>query len=123
MSIDIVHKHKARKRRSLKTRHRIRELAKPRLCVHRSLNNIYAQVIDAKGCGVLLSASTLDQEVKSGLAGKTGNVMAAAKVGRILAERAVKAGVTQVAFDRSGFRYHGRIKALADAAREGGMQF
>tara|TARA_R100000687_G_scaffold77462_1_gene70033 strand:+ start:4132 stop:4377 length:246 start_codon:yes stop_codon:yes gene_type:complete len=81
---------------------------------------MYAQVISAEGDKVLASASTLDKDLRSGA---TGNAEAAASVGKLIAERAKAAGVTQVAFDRSGFRYHGRVKALADAAREGGLEF
>jgi large subunit ribosomal protein L18 len=88
--------------------------------VHRTPRHIYAQVISASGDTVLASASTLDGSLRDG---KTGNSDAAASVGRLIAERAKAAGVTRVAFDRSGFRYHGRVKALADAAREGGLEF
>ncbi|KIV64947.1 LSU ribosomal protein L18p (L5e) [Pseudomonas sp. FeS53a] len=98
----------------------MRELEAVRLCVYRSSQHIYAQVISADGAKVLASASTLDKELRSGA---TGNVDAAKKVGQLVAERAKAAGVTQVAFDRSGFKYHGRVKALADAAREGGLEF
>ncbi|GBL60744.1 50S ribosomal protein L18 [Pseudomonas citronellolis] len=98
----------------------MRELEAVRLCVYRSSQHIYAQVIAADGGKVLASASTLDKELREGA---TGNVDAAKKVGQLVAERAKAAGVTQVAFDRSGFKYHGRIKALADAAREGGLEF
>ena len=93
---------------------------RPRLSVFRSSKHIYAQVISADGAKVLASASTLDKELRDGA---TGNVDAAKKVGALVAERAKAAGVTQVAFDRSGFKYHGRVKALADAAREGGLEF
>ncbi|ABP78497.1 50S ribosomal protein L18 [Stutzerimonas stutzeri A1501] len=98
----------------------MRELEAVRLCVHRSSQHIYAQVLSADGGKVLASASTLDKELRDGA---TGNVDAAKKVGQLVAERAKAAGVTQVAFDRSGFKYHGRVKALADAAREGGLEF
>ncbi|WP_121501027.1 50S ribosomal protein L18, partial [Pseudomonas aeruginosa] len=91
-----------------------------RLCVYRSSQHIYAQVIAADGGKVLASASTLDKDLREGA---TGNIDAAKKVGQLVAERAKAAGVTQVAFDRSGFKYHGRVKALADAAREGGLEF
>jgi large subunit ribosomal protein L18 len=95
---------------------------RPRLSVHRSSENIYAQVIDdAKGV-TLAAASTLEKDVKGSL--KTGaDKAAAAAVGKLVAERAVKAGVTEVVFDRGSFLYHGRVKALADAAREGGLKF
>ena len=88
--------------------------------MYRSSQHIYAQVISADGAKVLASASTLDKELRDGA---TGNVDAAKKVGQLVAERAKAAGITQVAFDRSGFKYHGRVKALADAAREGGLEF
>ena len=93
---------------------------RPRLSVFRSSKHIYAQVISADGSKVLASASTLDKALRDGA---TGNVDAAKKVGQLVAERAKAAGVTQVAFDRSGFKYHGRVKALADAARKGGLEF
>ena len=113
-------KQTARHRRARSARARIRELGVNRLCVHRTPRHIYVQLISAEGDKVLASASTLDGSLR---AGKTGNAEAAAAVGRLIAERAKAAGVTRVAFDRSGFRYHGRIKALADAAREGGLEF
>lgn len=113
-------KQQARLRRARRGRARIRELAVFRLSVHRTPRHIYAQVIAPEGDRVLASASTLDKDLR---AGKTANVDAAAAVGKLIAERARAAGVTQVAFDRSGFRYHGRIKALADGAREGGLEF
>lgn len=110
----------ARLRRGRKTRFRIRELETNRLCVNRTPRHIYAQIIAPNGGEVLASASTLDKELRKD---KTGNVEAAGKVGALIAERAKKAGIEKVAFDRSGFKYHGRIKALADAAREGGLEF
>lgn len=113
-------KKETRLRRARKARLKMRELEAVRLCVFRSAQHIYAQVIAADGGKVLASASTLDKELREGA---TGNVDAAKKVGQLVAERAKAAGVTQVAFDRSGFKYHGRIKALADAAREGGLEF
>ena len=91
-----------------------------RLTVQRTPRHIYAQVIGPEGDRVLASASTLDKDLRSGA---TGNIDAAAKVGALVAERAKAAGVTEVAFDRSGFKYHGRVKALADAARENGLEF
>lgn len=110
-----------RARRRVRIRRHVVGLpGRPRLSVYRSLNHIYAQVIDDLAGRTLASASTVDKDV--GLA-TTGNKDAAAAVGRKLAERAKAAGVTAVAFDRGGFRYHGRIKALADAAREAGLQF
>ena len=90
------------------------------MSVHRTPRHIYAQVIGAEGNTVLASASTLDKDLRSGA---TGNVDAASKVGALIAERAKAAGVTAVSFDRGGFKYHGRVKALADAAREGGLEF
>ncbi|WP_028238750.1 50S ribosomal protein L18 [Stutzerimonas azotifigens] len=113
-------KKETRLRRARKARLKMRELEAVRLCVYRSSQHIYAQVIAADGGKVLASASTLDKELRDGA---TGNVDAAKKVGQLVAERAKAAGVTQVAFDRSGFKYHGRVKALADAAREGGLEF
>ena len=115
-------KKESRLRRAKRTRLHIRELGANRLCVHRTPRHIYAQIIDAAGNKVLTSASTLDKEMK-GQVKITGNVEAAAAVGKLIAERAKQNGVTKVAFDRSGFKYHGRIKALAEAARENGMEF
>jgi large subunit ribosomal protein L18 len=91
-----------------------------RLSVHRTPRHIYAQVFAPAGDAVLASASTLDSSLRGGA---TGNIDAAAAVGKLLAERATQAGISKVAFDRSGFKYHGRVKALADAAREGGLEF
>ena len=113
-------KKETRLRRARKARLKMRELETVRLSVYRSSQHIYAQVISADGAKVLASASTLDKELRDGA---TGNVDAAKKVGQLVAERAKAAGVTKVAFDRSGFKYHGRVKALADAAREGGLEF
>jgi len=115
-------KTQARMRRALKGRSHIRELAVPRLSVHRTPHHIYAQVIAPGGGTVVAAASTLQSGVREGLK-KTGNVAAAAAVGKAIAEKAKTAGVTKVAFDRSGFRFHGRVKALADAARENGLEF
>ena len=112
----------ARLRRAKSTRAHIRELGVPRLSVLRTGQHLYAQLFSADGAKVLASASTTQAEVRDGL--KNGkNVDAAVKVGRAIAEKAKAAGVERVAFDRSGYRFHGRIKALADAAREGGLQF
>ena len=112
----------ARLRRAKSTRSHIRNLGVPRLSVLRTGQHLYAQLFSADGSKVLASASTVQSDVKDGL--KNGkNSDAAAKVGRAIAEKAKAAGVEKVAFDRSGYRYHGRIKALADAAREGGLQF
>ncbi|HWV14611.1 MAG TPA: 50S ribosomal protein L18 [Cellvibrio sp.] len=110
----------SRLRRARRARAKIRELSITRLSIHRTPRHIYAQLIAEDGSRVLASASTLDKDLRSG---KTGNADAAKAVGSLIAERAKAAGVTQVAFDRSGFKYHGRIKALADAAREGGLEF
>jgi large subunit ribosomal protein L18 len=98
----------------------MREKGSVRLCVYRTPRHIYAQVIAAQGDRVLASASTLDTAFKDG---KTGNVSAAQKVGELIAERAKSAGIDKVAFDRSGFKYHGRVRALAEAARKGGLAF
>jgi large subunit ribosomal protein L18 len=113
-------KQSARLRRARRARAKIRELGSHRLCIHRTPRHIYAQIIAPEGGEVLASASTLDKSLRGG---KTGNSDAAASVGSLIAERAKSAGVTQVSFDRSGFKYHGRVKALADAAREAGLQF
>ncbi|MCO5133991.1 MAG: 50S ribosomal protein L18 [Phyllobacteriaceae bacterium] len=116
--------HSSSKRRAARVRRQLRKVAgdRPRLSIHRSSKNIYAQVIDdAKGVTVA-AASTLEKDLRGGL--KTGaDSAAAAAVGKLVAERAVKAGVKEVIFDRGAFIYHGRIKALADAAREGGLNF
>ncbi|WP_293766715.1 50S ribosomal protein L18 [uncultured Aquitalea sp.] len=115
-------KKQARLRRARKTRARIAELKMVRLSVHRTNGHIYAQIIDETGSKVLASASTLEAEVRSEVS-NGGNVAAAAVVGKRIAEKAKAAGVETVAFDRSGFKYHGRMKALADAAREHGLVF
>ena len=112
----------ARLRSAKTTRSHIRVLGVPRLSVLRSGQHIYAQLFTADGSKVLAAASTLHADVKQGLKG-TKNLEAAAKVGRAIAEKALAVGIAKIAFDRSGYRYHGRIKALADAAREGGLQF
>jgi len=112
----------ARLRRATKTRAGIRLRGANRLCVHRTPRHVYAQIISPCGSKVLTCASTLDKEVRSQIK-YSGNIEAATVVGRVLAERAKKVGITKVAFDRSGFKFHGRIKALAEAARAGGMEF
>jgi len=112
----------ARLRRSRRARAKMRELGVSRLAVHRTPRHIYAQVLSPDGATVLASASTLDKDVRTEVS-YGGNVAAASVVGRLVAQRAVAAGVASVAFDRSGFRYHGRVKALADAARENGLKF
>ena len=111
-----------RLRRAKKARAKIRELGASRLSIHRTPRHIYAQVIAADGDTIIASASTLEAEVRKGVK-NGGNVEAAAIVGARIAEKAKSAGVDTVAFDRSGFRYHGRVKALADAAREAGLKF
>ncbi len=113
-------KKQSRLRRARRSRAKIRELGVSRLTVFRTPRHIYAQVIAAEGSKVLASASTVEKDLRSE---STGNADAAAKVGKLIAERAKAAGVTEVAFDRSGFKYHGRVKALADAAREAGLEF
>ncbi|MBT8145596.1 MAG: 50S ribosomal protein L18 [Gammaproteobacteria bacterium] len=113
-------KKQSRLRRARRARAKISELRTNRLCIYRTPRHIYAQVIAPTGGEVLASASTLDKSLRSG---KTGNVEAAKKIGELIAERAKAAGISKVAFDRSGYNYHGRVKALADAAREGGLDF
>lgn len=115
-------KKSARIRRSRRARAKIKELCVARLSIHRTPRHIYAQVIAPNGNEVLASVSTVQADIKSGVK-YTGNTDAATAVGKAIAEKAKAAGVTQVAFDRSGFKYHGRVKALADAAREAGLQF
>ena len=110
----------SRRRRAKRVRMKIREQGVTRLCINRTPRHIYAQVIAAEGDRVLATASTLEKDLRTG---STGNIDAATAVGKLVAERAVAAGVTSVAFDRSGFKYHGRVKALADAAREAGLEF
>lgn len=112
----------ARLRRARRSRMKIRELGVPRLCVHRTPRHMYAQVIAPNGSEVVASASTLDGDLRKSLKA-TGNADAAAAVGKFIAERAKAKGIDKVAFDRSGYRYHGRVKALADAARENGLEF
>lgn len=113
-------KNQARLRRARRTRAKIAELGVNRLCIYRTPRHIYAQVISADGGHVLAAASTVEKELRGSA---TGNVEAAGKIGALIAERAKKAGLSKVAFDRSGYNYHGRVKALADAAREGGLEF
>ena len=108
--------------RARRCRAKIRELGIARLTIHRTPRHMYAQIIGPDGGTVVVSASTLQKEVREALDG-TGNIAAAAVVGRSIAEKAKAAGVTRVAFDRSGFQYHGRVKALAEAARENGLEF
>ena len=116
----MISKKQARLRRARRGRMKMRELGVSRLSVNRTPHHIYAQVLSADGGNVLAQASTLDKNLR---AGATGNVEAAAKVGALVAERAQAAGISHVAFDRSGYKFHGRVKALAEAAREGGLEF
>jgi len=118
----MLNKIESRQRRARKTRARIAEQKTARLAVHRTNLHIYAQVISADGGTVLASASTVEADLRKELA-NGGNAKAAAAVGKRIAEKAKSAGVTSVAFDRAGYKYHGRIKALADAARENGLKF
>jgi large subunit ribosomal protein L18 len=118
-----MNKKQARVRRAARARAKIRELGAFRLCVFRTPRHMYAQVIAPSGDKVVVSASTVDKQLRDSIAGHAGNAAAAAAVGKLIAERARSAGVERVSFDRSGFRYHGRVKALADAARENGLQF
>lgn len=111
-----------RLRRARKTRAKIAELKVTRLSVHRTNTHIYAQIIAETGDKVIASASTVEADVRKNIK-NGGNVDAAAAIGKLIAEKAKKAGITTVAFDRSGYKYHGRIKALADAARENGLSF
>ena len=115
-------KKNARLRRALKARARMREDKVHRLCVNRTPRHIYAQIIAPGGASTLTSASTLEKELAPEL-GKPGKIRAAEKVGELIARRAREKGIERVAFDRSGFRYHGRVKALAEAARDHGLKF
>jgi large subunit ribosomal protein L18 len=117
-----MNKNDSRLRRARRTRAKISELGVHRLSVHRTPRHIYAQVIGPDGGTVVAAASTVGKELRSSLK-STGNVDAASAVGKAIADQAKTAGVTKVAFDRSGFRYHGRVRALADAARENGLEF
>jgi len=113
-------KNDSRLRRARRSRTRMRDQGMNRLSVHRTPRHIYAQIIAPAGDKVLASASTLDSDLRGGA---TGNIAAAAEVGKLVAQRAKEAGVQRVAFDRSGYKYHGRVRALADAARETGLEF
>ena len=113
-------KKESRLRRARRSRAKMREIGTARLCVNRTPRHIYAQIVTADGATVLAAASTVEKDM---LEIATGNIEAAKKVGTLIASRAKEAGVSQVAFDRSGFKYHGRVAALADAAREGGLEF
>ncbi len=116
----MLSKNEQRLRRAKRTRMKIRELGATRLSVHRTPRHIYAQILSAQGDQVIASASTVEKDLR---ANAGGNTDAATKVGALIAERAKAAGIEEVAFDRSGFQYHGRVKALADAARENGLKF
>jgi large subunit ribosomal protein L18 len=118
----MISKKVNRMRRAKRTRAKIRELGAHRLTIHRTPRHIYAQVITPDGSKVIASASTVQKDI-TGEAKYTGNTEAASLVGKAIAEKSKSAGVTTVAFDRSGFRYHGRVKALAEAARESGLEF
>ena len=117
-----MEKKQARLRRARRTRAKIAELKVVRLAVHRSNSHIYAQIFSGCGTQVLAAASTAEPELRKQIP-NGGNVDAAKAVGKLIAERAKAKGIEQVAFDRSGFYYHGRVKALAEAAREGGLKF
>ncbi len=118
----MISKKASRLRRATRARAKIAELGVHRLSIHRTPKHIYAQVIAPNGSDVVATASTVQADVK-GAVKYTGNVEAAAAVGKAIAEKAKAAGISSVAFDRSGFKYHGRVKALADAARENGLEF
>jgi large subunit ribosomal protein L18 len=117
-----MEKKQSRMKRALKLRSKIKKVGATRLSIHKTSQHIYAQVISDDGSVTLASASTTQSEIKSSLK-YTGNIQAAAVVGKQIAEKALAVGVSEVAFDRSGFKYHGRVKALADAAREAGLKF
>ena len=110
----------SRLRRARRTRAKINELGIHRLCVHRTPRHIYAQIISGDGANIICAASTLDKDLRDK---NGGNIDAATEIGKRIAERAKEKGIQMVAFDRSGFRYHGRVKALANAARESGLEF
>ncbi len=118
-----MNKKSARLRRAQRARSKIRELGVHRLTIHRTPRHIYAQVIAPDGAQVVAAASTVDKAIAKNIQGSCGNASAASAVGKAVAERAKEKGIERVAFDRSGFRYHGRVRALADAAREAGLEF
>ena len=118
----MIDKRTMRLRRASQTRRKQHQLNAVRLAVHRTNQHIYAQVISGDGAKVLTAASTIEKDLR-GQVSNGGNKAAAAAVGKRIAEKALKLGIDRVAFDRSGYRYHGRVKALADAAREGGLKF
>jgi large subunit ribosomal protein L18 len=115
-------KKKTRLKRALKVRSKIKQLNANRLSVHKTSQHIYAQIISNDGTQTVVSAATTQSDIKAGLK-NTGNIAAAVEVGKLVAQKAIAAGISEVAFDRSGFKYHGRVKALADAAREAGLKF
>jgi large subunit ribosomal protein L18 len=115
-------KKQSRIKRAIKVRSKIKKLGSVRLSVHKTSQHIYAQIISHDGASTLASASTTQADIKASV-NHTGNTKAAAEIGKIIAQRAIAAGISEVAFDRSGFKYHGRVKALADAAREAGLKF
>ena len=118
----MKHKKSARLRRARKARTKIKELRAQRLCIFRSPRHIYAQIIDDVNGQVVASASTVEAKMRASVK-NGGNIAAATEVGKLIAENAKAAGISKVAFDRSGFKFHGRVKALADAAREQGLEF
>ncbi len=115
-------KKQTRMKRALKSRSKMKKNNVTRLSIHKTSQHIYAQIISEDGSKTLASASTTQAVIKTELKG-TGNMVAAAEVGKFIAEKALSAGIKEVAFDRSGFKYHGRVKALAEAAREAGLKF
>jgi len=119
----MMNKKESRIRRSRQTRIKIAELKVPRVAIFRSNLHITAQLFSPCGTKVLAAASTMEDDLRKSLSNNGGNAAAAAVIGKLISERAIKVGVTEIAFDRSGFRYHGRVKALAEAAREAGLKF
>ncbi len=117
----MLDKKLVRLRRAKKIRKKIQELAVYRLCVHRTPRHIYAQIIAPEGGMTVASASTLERDIRADI-NNSGNIEAATRVGKVIAERALQQGIERIAFDRSGFRYHGRIKAVAEAARAAGLK-
>jgi large subunit ribosomal protein L18 len=119
----VIRKEEARQRRHNRLRKKVSgSVERPRMCVYKSLNNIYAQIIDDTKGHTLVAASTLDKDMRNE-EGHKGNVSMAKRVGSLIASRAVQLGVKKIVFDRGGYKYHGRIKALAEGAREGGLEF
>jgi large subunit ribosomal protein L18 len=118
----VLDKKQSRIRRGAHGRKRITSLGKVRLCIHRTPRHIYAQIISGDASTTIVSASTIEKEVREKLK-YTGNVDSAEVIGELIAKRALAKGVEEVAFDRAGFKYHGRVKALAEAARKSGLKF